>query len=341
MGEPCEISEPRKPRKHLRLKSVLIVFGVALLYALSARLLFGWKFLKDVFPIVSVSFLTLVPFAFGALTTFLGYRFCGPSEYWASLVPMLVAFIGFIGSFVAHLEALLCLVVAFPLMLPMALLGGQAMRWLLFHRSKNLYVSIFVLLPFAVAPIEARWKAAPELVSIEDSIQINASPAEIWAEIASVRAISREEVPFKWIYLLDFPRPIAATLDREGVGARRRATFERNVSFFETVTEWEPEHSIAFTIKADPEFIPHTAFDQHIIVGGRFYDVLDGRYLIVREENGCRLVLTSTHRLSTRFNAYAGWWSRWVMNQVQSSILTVIKKRSEVRAHGAPKVRGV
>ena len=106
------------------------------------------------------------------------------------------------------------------------------------------------------------------------------------------------------------------------------------MSFFETVTEWVPERTIAFTIKADPDFIPRTAFDQHIIVGGRFYDVLDGRYVILREENGCRLVLTSTHRLSTRFNAYAGWWSRWVMNQIQSSILTVIKGRAESRAAG-------
>jgi hypothetical protein len=316
------------------LRRTLIVFGVALLYALFCRLIFGWDALRDYAPIVSISFLTLVPMAFGALTTFLGFRFCGRSDYWRVLAPMLVTVFAFVGSFLVHLEALLCLIVALPIMLPMAALGGVTMGWLLYHRSKNLCVNIFVLLPFVVAPIEARWKTAPELVSIEDSIQINASPADIWQEITSVRAISREEVPFRWVYLLDFPRPIAATLDREGVGGQRRATFERNVSFFETVTEWVPERTIAFTIKADPDFIPRTAFDQHIIVGGRFYDVLDGRYVILREENGCRLVLTSTHRLSTRFNAYAGWWSRWVMNQIQSSILTVIKGRAESRAAG-------
>lgn len=70
--------------------------------------------------------------------------------------------------------------------------------------------------------------------------------------------------------MLDYPRPIAATLDREGVGAKRHASFERNVPFFETVTDWERERAIGFAIKADPDFIPHTAFDRHIIVGGRF-----------------------------------------------------------------------
>jgi hypothetical protein len=77
-------------------------------------------------------------------------------------------------------------------------------------------------------------------------------------------------------------------------------------------------------------FIPHTAFDQHIIVGGRFYDVLDGIYEIEPiSANECRLHLTSHHRLSTRFNAYAAWWSVKIMDQIQGSILEVIRQRSE------------
>ena len=61
-----------------------------------------------------------------------------------------------------------------------------------------------------------------------------------------------------------------------------------------------------------------------------FYNVLDGTYEIEpRNDGACILHLSSTHRLSTRFNGYAGWWSEWVMDQVQGSILEVIRKRSE------------
>jgi hypothetical protein len=102
------------------------------------------------------------------------------------------------------------------------------------------------------------------------------------------------------------------------------------VSFFEVVTEWQPAKKLSFTIKADPDFVPHTAFDEHIIVGGRFYDVLDGTYEIEPTSDGaCTLHLSSTHRLSTPFNWYAGWWSEWVMSQIQGSILEVIRKRCE------------
>jgi hypothetical protein len=99
------------------------------------------------------------------------------------------------------------------------------------------------------------------------------------------------------------------------------------------VTTWEPARALAFTIKVDPDFIPHTAFDQHIIVGGRFFDVLDGRYEIESlSPTMSRLRLTSRHRLTTRFNAYAGWWSEKIMRQIQGSILEVIRARAENRS---------
>jgi hypothetical protein len=65
-------------------------------------------------------------------------------------------------------------------------------------------------------------------------------------------------------------------------------------------------------------------------VGGRFYDVLDGTYVIEPLEPGrCLLRLSSSHRLSTPFNRYAGWWSEWVMRQIQGSILHVIRARCQ------------
>lgn len=68
------------------------------------------------------------------------------------------------------------------------------------------------------------------------------------------------------------------------------ATFEREVLFFEVATHWEPQRKLSFTIKADPDFIPQTAFDEHIIVGGRFYDVLDGSYEIEPHSDGTSIL---------------------------------------------------
>ena len=64
-------------------------------------------------------------------------------------------------------------------------------------------------------------------------------------------------------------------------------------------------------------------------------------YLRLPGRRSLRMTATQTgrslgalRRLSTRFNWYAGWWSEWVMQQIQGSILEVICKRCEKAAKG-------
>ena len=54
-----------------------------------------------------------------------------------------------------------------------------------------------------------------------------------------------------WAQRIGFPRPIEATLSYEGVGGVRHASFERGLMFVETVTDWEPEHRLAFGGEGD------------------------------------------------------------------------------------------
>lgn len=309
---------------------VVLIFGIPLLYGLVLRILFNIEKFEEVFAIVSFSFVALVPITLGGLTTLLGIRFFSATTFWVYFAPMITVFIAFTVSIITQLEAMLCVVVAAPIYLPLALLSGLTTSAIIKKRNSRLNLPLLVLLPLAFSPIETLWEQPHETFEVLDTIEIAAAPSDVWDEIASVPAIAPNELPFQWIYWLDFPRPISAEIDKEAVGGKRLARFEREVSFFEVVTEWEENRSLAFTIEADPRFIPHTAFDSHIIVGGRFYDVLNGRYEIeVVSPNLTRLHLASEHRLSTPFNAYAGWWSEWVMRQVQGSILEVIKDRAE------------
>jgi len=310
-------------------RSFVIVLIISAAYALIARLLF--PALGHRFNIISVAFIFGMPFALGALVCYLGYRLDSPRPFWHRWAPKLVMLLAVAGSWAVHLEALVCLVVALPIVIPCAAAGGWSMHLSLQKRSKDrLLVSFIVLLPYAMAPVEAWWSTPHETRVMTDSVRIQAGADTIWKQIYQVPAIQSHELPSQWIYHLGFPRPIAATIDREGIGAVRHATFERDVSFFEIVTDWQPLKKLSFTIKADPDFVPRSAFDEHIIVGGRFYDVLNGTYEIEPQSDGsCILHLSSTHRLSTPFNGYAGWWSEWVMSQIQVSILQVIRNRCE------------
>jgi len=84
------------------------------------------------------------------------------------------------------------------------------------------------------------------------------------------------------------------------------------------------------SIKADTAHIPATTLDEHVSIGGRHFDVLDGEYRLEPLADGDILLhLTSHQRLSTDFNGYAGLWTDAVMQNLQTSILEVIKHRCE------------
>lgn len=69
---------------------------------------------------------------------------------------------------------------------------------------------------------------------------INAPAAVVWQHIIRVAPIRAADLGPSLLDDLGFPRPVAATLTREGVGGGRHATFERDVEFIETVDEWQP-----------------------------------------------------------------------------------------------------
>ncbi|WP_353063060.1 hypothetical protein RBB77_17440 [Tunturibacter psychrotolerans] len=185
-------------------------------------------------------------------------------------------------------------------------------------------------MPFLLAPAETYLNAPVRTRTVASEIIIHASPQVIWQNVIRVPAISPAELQPTWTQRIGFPRPVEATLSYEGVGGVRHASFERGLVFIETVTAWEPEHRIAFSIKADTAHIPPTTLDEHVTIGGPYFDVLDGEYRLELLPDGDTLLhLTSHQRLSTNFNSYAGLWSDAVMQNLQTSILNVIQHRCE------------
>ncbi len=320
-------------RKRVRMASLLTTGVLVLLYAAFFRFAFTMDLFREAGGVVSLSFVVSMPFACGALSVAIG-RWFG-SDNWlvqAIFVPMTALLLGLILCVITRFEAIICVIMAAPILVVACVFGSITAHFLLprNHPKPKLYTSIILCIPFLSTFTESQFTWPNETKSISNTITIHAPAERIWPEITSVRAINPTSLRESWIYQIGFPRPIAAMLDRPGIGGIRTATFERDVSFFEVVTDWQENERLAFTIHADPDFIPHTAFDQHIIVGGRFYDVLDGTYEIEPiSPNICRLHLTSHHRLGTRFNSYAAWWSTRIMNEIQGTILEVIRSRAE------------
>ena len=101
----------------------------------------------------------------------------------------------------------------------------------------------------------------------------------------------------------------------------------------ETIDTWEPLHRLGFSIRAQADAIPRTTLDDHVTIGGQYFDVLHGEYRIEPLANGAVLLhLSSQHRLTTDFNWYAHLWTDAVMSDLQQRILLVVKNRAESAA---------
>jgi hypothetical protein len=197
-------------------------------------------------------------------------------------------------------------------------------------KSSNAITMCVALLPLLVMSLENRFTPSPEIRTVETSIDIHASADTVWSNIERVPLIQPHELGFSWARSIGFPRPLEATLSHEGVGGIRHATFEHGVLFIETVDEWIPNQRLGFHIQADTANIPPKTFDEHVRIGGRYFDVLYGEYSLEPLPNGViRLHLISRQRLSTDFDAYAGIWTDGVMRDLQQSILSVIQHRCE------------
>ncbi|MGO4884790.1 MAG: hypothetical protein ACLP59_28805 [Bryobacteraceae bacterium] len=305
------------------------------LYGLFCRLAFTFKLTENLLGVMTIGFLMVMPMAVGFISVFVAVRSGrrGPAT-WLGL-PVLTTVALIVSSFVFLWEGIICLVMLTPVALIMALIGGGAGAFCARRFGKTPLLCVAIL-PFVVAATE-RW-AGPtyEVRVVATSIRIQATPTTIWQQIERVQPIRVNEQRFSWSQKIGFPRPIEATLSSDGVGALRHATFAGGVLFVETVTVWEPERRLGFDIRADTANIPPHTLDEHVTIGGRYFDTLHGEYRIEPQQDGGTLLrLVSRHRLSTTFNFYARIWTDAIMRDIQDNILYVIRNRCEKPAEQA------
>ncbi len=314
-----------------KLKNTLIAFGVPTLYAVVLRLLFGIKDWNEIFSVMSMTFLFFLPSIIGALTVYLSDLDKVKKISYRILAPWVPIFL-FLGiTLLFAIEGWACWLMILPVFLIAASIGGLIGGYLKIKKKNDkLNVSIIVLLPLLISPIEQLIEKIPGTYYAYTYIDINSTADIIWNNITRVKTIKEEDDTGYLTNFLGFPRPLKAELNYKGVGAYREAIFTNGLIFKETVTEYEENKKMVFSIKANTYEIPSTTLDEHILIGGKYFDVLYGTYELEKlDKNKYRLHLYSRFKMNTTFNFYAGWWGKIIMKDIQNNILKIEKKRSE------------
>lgn len=310
-------------------------FFVNILVPVFVALLFHYIFRQDYFlnllGVMTVGFLFGVPMLMGALTVMLSKREDVESRTFCALMPWVNIVVFMILTLAFNTEGWGCWVMATPLFMGMSTIGGLIARHYKLRDRNKMPVSLaIVFLPFIVAPLEHWIGNIPGQYKADTQIDIHAPAAKIWENVTRVREIPASQDKGWLTKFMNFPRPVKAELDYTRVGGVREAVFTGGLVFHETVTAYQEQQKMAFTIQANPYDIPSTTMDEHIVIGGAFFDVLNGTYELEQlGDNYYRVHLYSYYKLNTTFNFYASIWAGWIMKDIQGNILQVLKSRCE------------
>ncbi len=124
------------------------------------------------------------------------------------------------------MEGLGCLLMALPLALPLACLGG-AVAWSIQQGNgvrEGMAAMLILMLLFPPAVMCAEYVAPPQtpLLVVHTSVDIDAPPETVWRHVVSFSDLPE---PAEWIFHTGIAYPIRARIEGAGPGAIRRCEF--------------------------------------------------------------------------------------------------------------------
>lgn len=275
------------------------------------------------------SFLVLVPLLIGGLTVY----FSGGRErslVYSLFSPWLpiTAFVA--GSAILLIEGSICIAMAMPLFLIMATLGGFSM-WLVLKvmRPSPTVMHSLLLLPLLAGAWEQNQPLPNDISTSDASIHIAAKPEAIWQLINHATDIQTAEMSEGLAYRIGVPYPQEAITVTTDQGRVRKLRWQKGVHFDEPIDAWEQNRYIRWRYSFLADSIPPGALDEHVVIGGKYFDLVDTSYRLTPEAGGTRLDIHVTYRVSTNFNWYAEFWGRVLVDDAAKTILAFYKHRAE------------
>ncbi len=324
--------DQRRPHRAAAIR-ILAATALGLSFALGVYLL-----IESVNPsgLISFTFLLVLPAAVTAFITYVGDPLAerGRSFYTAG-VPFSLFGAVVVASIVFLREGVICILMLAPFWLALSTLGGY-ITWRLRDRrepTENVFrASTLLLIPLVVMQVEPMIPLPRDSGSITRSIVIDADPATVWHHARGVRHIAPGAGTWTVSQnIIGLPRPVGASLDRDGLGATRRVEWQDGIRFKEVVSDWQPARRLWWNFRFDETDMDAWAMqDRHLLPDSPHYRITDGGYLLEPLDDGrTRLTLTTNYWVQTPVNWYGQLWGELLVGDVSRNVLAVIQQKSE------------
>jgi hypothetical protein len=282
---------------------------------------------------MSSGFIYFAPIVVGAVTAFVAEHQTRRSVSYHIAASILANILFVVGTMAILIEGLICAVVILPLFIVLGLVGAGLM--VLVCRLTNWpkpTISCVALLPLLLGGADLRFALPDSLGAVERGIVVGAPPSVVWQELMNTSGIRPEEIEHAWVFRIGVPLPLDGQIVPDAAQPIRRVHMAKDVYFDEIIEEQRSNEWIRWTYRFHPDSFPPHAFDEHVVIGGRYFDVRDTSYELTPVAGGTLVHMTLRYRVSTRFNWYSAPIARWLLGNLAESNLAYYRQRSEIAA---------
>jgi len=235
---------------------------------------------------------------------------------WSILTTGLLLLIG-------HLEGAICLAMALPLAIPLALFGAWLTHRILVDGRSPRALGALALVPFLFA-------GSPDvgLHAVESHVEVAAPPDVVWRNVIEFPKLP---APSEMIFKAGLAYPERARIVGRGVGAVRYCDFSTG-PFVEPIRVWDEARLLRFTVTSSPEplreLTPYPSVHPPHLNG--YFLSRQGQFLLRPLPNGHTLLSGTTwYELRMGPGVYWRLWSDYVVHQIHLRVLEHIRSLAE------------
>jgi hypothetical protein len=328
--KPSLASTPDEPSRdrYLPFANWMPVIAGALAGVLLRFVFFGEP--GEAFSAMLGAFIYLAPVLVSAVTVYVAERMEPRSWFYYASAGFLANVLFILGTMLVLIEGLICAIVIAPLFGAIGALAGLLMGAVCrFTGWPGRTLSIAAVLPLVLGAIEPSLPIEQRSRTVERTVIIRAPTSRVWHSIQHASEIRPEEVRRGWIYRIGVPLPKSGVTDQAPEGRVRRISMGKSVHFDQVVTEWKPERLMRVRYRYQPDSFPAGALDEHVMLGGRYFDVEETDYELEPQGDATQMTIRIRYRVSTAFNWYADLFARKLFADFEEVILEFYRRRSE------------
>lgn len=295
----------------------------------------------DIFTAMSGAFIYLAPMLVGTFTVYVAERRKRRSWAYYFFAPFVANALFVLGTMIILIEGMICAAIILPLFGVLGGVSGLIMGAIVrLTNWPKQTVYAFAVLPFIVASLESGVPLPDRVAAIERTVVVNAKPADVWRQILDAQSIDSAELENAWLFRIGVPLPLAGTTHSTATGTERRVTMGKKIYFDEVFTDLQEHQYIRWTYRYYADSFPRFALDEHVVIGGSYFDLKDTSYTLAQREGKTVLTVRMQYRVSTRFNWYADPLAQFLMGNLAQSNLEFYRHRSEAQPKVGPNSAG-